>query len=99
MGRGEAQGWAAPRAGRGPSDSGQRCMLAHCMCVCVCARAHAQLCPTACYPIDCSPPGSSVYGILQARVLEWVAIPFSRGFSRPRDGTRVACVYRQVLHC
>ena len=38
-----------------------------------------------------SPPGSSVRGILQARVLEWVAIPFSRASSRPRDGTQVSC--------
>ena len=40
----------------------------------------AHLCPALCTP-DCSPPGSSVYGILQARILEWVAIPFSRGSS------------------
>ena len=46
-----------------------------------------QSCPTLCDPMDCSPPGSSVYGILQARVLEWVAISFSRGSSRPRDQT------------
>ena len=45
----------------------------------------AQSCPTLCDPIDCISPGSSVHGILQARVLEWVAIPFSRGSSRPRD--------------
>ena len=38
-----------------------------------------QLCPTLCNPTDCSPPGSSVHGILQTRILEWVAIPFSRG--------------------
>ena len=38
-----------------------------------------------CDPIDCSPPGSSVRGILQARMLEWVAIPSSRGSSPPRD--------------
>ena len=38
-----------------------------------------QWCPTLCDPMDCSPPGSSVHGILQARILEWVAIPFSRG--------------------
>ena len=37
----------------------------------------AQLCPTLCNLMDCSPPGSSVYGVLQARILEWVAIPFS----------------------
>ena len=39
----------------------------------------AQLCPTVCDPMDCSPPGSSVHGILQARILEWVAISFSSG--------------------
>ena len=41
-------------------------------------------------PMDCSPPGSSVHGILQARILEWVAVPFSRGSSQPRDWTRVS---------
>ena len=46
-----------------------------CVCVCVCVLI-AQSCPTLCDPIDCSPSGSSVYGILQARILEWVTIPF-----------------------
>ena len=41
----------------------------------------AQSCPTLCDPVDCSPPGSSIHGILQARILEWVAISFFRGFS------------------
>ena len=49
-----------------------------------------QSCPTLCNPMDCSPPGSSVHGILQARVLEWVAISFSRGSSRPRDRIQVS---------
>ena len=49
-----------------------------------------QLCPTLCNPTDCSPPGSSVHGILQARILEWVAIPFSRGSSQPRNRTQVS---------
>ena len=44
-----------------------------------------QSCWILCNPMDYSPPGSSVYGILQARILEWVAISFSRGFSQPRD--------------
>ena len=44
---------------------------------------------TLCNPMDCSPPGSSVHGILQARILEWVASPFSRGSSWPRGRTRV----------
>ena len=47
---------------------------------------------TLCDPIDCSPPGSSVHGILQARILECIVIPFSRGPSRPRSGTRVSCI-------
>ena len=52
----------------------------------------AQSCPTLCDPMDCSLPGSSVYWILQARILELVAIPFSRGSSRPRDWTHVSCI-------
>ena len=44
-----------------------------------------QLCPTLCDHVDCSPLGSSVHGILQARILEWDAIPFSRQSSQPRD--------------
>ena len=51
-----------------------------------------QSCLTLCDPVDCSPPGCSVHGISQAVILEWVAVPFSRGSSRPRDGTRVSCV-------
>ena len=58
-------------------------------------------CPTLCNPMDCGPPGSSVHGLLQAGILEWVAIPFSRGSSRPRDWTRVSCipcVGRRILY-
>ena len=50
----------------------------------------AHSCLTLCDPMDCSPPGSSVLGIFQARILEWVAISFSRGSSRPRDQTQVS---------
>ena len=50
----------------------------------------AQLCPTLCNLMDCSLSGSSVHGIFQARILEWVAISFSRGSSRPRDWTQVS---------
>ena len=53
-------------------------------------REAAQSCPTLCDPMDCSPPGSSVQGISQARKLEWVAISFSRGSYWPRDQTRVS---------
>ena len=48
-------------------------------------------CPTFCNPMDYSPPGSSVHGILQARILEWVATLFSRGSSQPRDWNQLSC--------
>ena len=50
----------------------------------------AQSCPTLCYPVDCSLPDSSLHGILQAGILEWVAISFSRESSQPRDQTQVS---------
>ena len=52
----------------------------------------AQSCLTLCDPLDCSLPVSSVHGILQARTLEWVAVPFSRGSSQPRDRTQISRV-------
>ena len=52
----------------------------------------SQSCPTLCDPMDCSLPASSVHGILQARILEWVAMTFSRGSSQPRNQTRVSCI-------
>ena len=52
----------------------------------------AQSCPTLCDPKSCSLPGFSVHGILQARILEWVAIAFSRGSSQPWDQTQVSCI-------
>ena len=52
----------------------------------------AQSCLTFCDPTDCSLPGSSVHGISQARILEWVAISFSRGSSCPRDQIQVSCI-------
>ena len=51
------------------------------------------LCPTLCDPMDCSLPGSSVYGILQARIQKWVAISSSRRASRPRYWTLISCVF------
>ena len=57
----------------------------------------AQLHPTLCDPMDCSLPSSSVHGILQARILEWVAIPFSRGSSQARDQTWVSCIAGRFL--
>ena len=58
----------------------------------------AQSCLTLCDPMGCSWPGSSVHGILQERILEWVAISFSRRSSQPRDRTLVSCIGRQVLY-
>ena len=57
-------------------------------------------CPTLATPMDCSPPGSSVHGILQARILEWVAISFSRGSFQPRDQIclYVSCIGWQILY-
>ena len=66
-----------------------------CVCVCVCSKwcvLAAQSCPSLCVPMDCNPPGYSVHGILQARILERVVIPFSRGSSQPRDQTWVSCI-------
>ena len=70
----------------------------------VSARVHAkslQSCLTLWNPMDCRPPGSSAHGIFQARILEWVAMPSSRGYSPPRDQTCVSwvsCIGRQVLY-
>ena len=66
-------------------------MMMMCVCMCVCVLA-AQLCLTLFEPMNCSLPGSSVHGILQARTLEWIAIPFFRGSSPPRDRTQVSCI-------
>ena len=55
-------------------------------------RLVTQSCLTLCNPMDYRPPGSSVHDILQARVLEWVAVSFSRGSSHPRDQTWVSCI-------
>ena len=55
-------------------------------------------CLTLCNPVGCSPPGSSVYGISQARILEWAAIFLSRESSQLRDGTCVSCISRQILY-
>ena len=68
----------------------------------VCMRAKLlQSCLTLSNLMGCSLPGSSVCGILQTRILEWVAMPFSRGSSQPRDGTPVSyvfCIGRKVLY-
>ena len=60
-----------------------------CVYVCVCVLSHVQF---FCNPMDCSPSGSSLHGISQARILEWVAISSPRGTSQPRDWTHVSCI-------
>ena len=57
----------------------------------ICAKSF-QLCPNLCDSMDSSPPGSSVHGLFQARILEWVAMSSSRGSSWPRNRTRICCV-------
>ena len=58
----------------------------------------AQTCLTLCNPVDCILPGSSIHGILQARILEWVTISFFRRSSKPRDRTLVYLHWRQMLY-
>ena len=58
----------------------------------------AQSRPILCDPVDCSQPGSSVHGILQARILEWVAFPFSRGSSQPRNQTWISYTADRESH-
>jgi len=81
------------------------CMLSHfsrvwlfviSVCVSVCVLV-AQLCLSLCDSMDCSLPGSSVCGILQARILEWAVISFSRGPSQARSPTHISSIGRQVL--
>ena len=76
-----------------------------CACVCVCVRvcvcmcSVAQSCLTLHDAMDCNPPGSSVYGILQARILEWVAMPSSRGSSQ-QQGSKPGLLHcRWILYC
>ena len=66
----------------------------------LCAKS-LQSCPTLCDPVDCSPPGSSVHRTLQARMLEWVALPCTRGSFQLRDLTCisfVSCIDRRALY-
>ena len=63
--------------------------MSGCYCCCCQSLSRVQL---FCNPVDCSLPGSSVHGIFQARILEWVSISYSRGSSLPRDQTQVSCI-------
>ena len=87
--------YKVPRFGRSIEVENRLVVTRACYC---CLAAH--LCPTLCDPMHCSPPGSSVHVISQARILEWVAISFSKGSSRPRDQTFISCIGRCILyHC
>ena len=68
------------------------------VCVYVCLLADLCAAVSLCDPMDCSPPGSSVCWILQARILEWVAISSSTGSSQPRGQTQISCIGRWVLY-
>ena len=57
-----------------------------------------QSCLTICHPMDCGLPGFSVHGVSQPRIVEWVAISFSRASTQPRDWTWVSCIGRWILH-
>ena len=65
---------------------------------CDCCCLVVQLCLTLCDPMHCNPPEYSVHGILQARILGWVAISFSRGSSQPTHRTWVSCIGRRILY-
>ena len=83
------QGWLTPQAGHGVKPTEDVWLLQ----ACCCCRLVTKLSPTLCDPMDCSPPGSSVHAILQARTLEWVAIPVSssrhRGQYMPRSWEKI----------
>ena len=78
--------WQSRRVGGGGRWEGGSRGRRHMYVLCLVA----QSCTTLCDPMDCSPPGSSVHGILQARILEWIAMPSSRGSSQSRDWTQVS---------
>ena len=70
------------------------------MTLCVCVLVDQLLvAPILCDPMNCGPPASSAHGILQARILEWVTIPFSRGSSWARGQTPVSCIALFTLYC
>ena len=73
------------------------CSLNDLHACCSCAQL-LQSFPTLCNSVDFSPPGSSIHGILQARILEWVAIFFSRGYSWPRNQTWVSLIVGRLYH-
>ena len=83
--------WKLPMALLFLGTSSSLCVLVT-LCVCALARAQPLSLVNSMRPMGCSPPGSSVHGILHARILERVAVPSSRGSSRSRDRTRLSCI-------
>ena len=71
-------------------------LLNHIKDACMCAQS-VQSCPTLCNPIDCSQPGPSAHGIFQAITVKWVAMPSSRGSSKPRGRTQVSCTASRFI--
>ena len=103
--------WIAMLSSRESSQSRNRALISYLSCLTdsfatisatsVQFSSVTQSCLTLCDPVDCSPPGFPVHGILQATILEWVAMPSSRGSPQPRDQTPVSyvcCIDRQFLY-
>ena len=82
------------RAGREPREQMPRPLP-----LCESESKVTQFCPTLCHPMDSNLPGSSIRGISQARILEWIAISFSRGSYWPRDWTPVSCIAGRLFYC
>ena len=84
--------WTDMPSSREPSQPRDQTCVSYVSCIGMRSKSF-QSCPTLCDPLDCGPSGSSNYGILQARILKWVAMPFSRGSSQSRDQTYIYYVY------
>ena len=90
--------WAHSSYSVNEDIKGHAC-IPHTVITITCRNAHVRLlhevtqsCPILCDSMDCGPPGFSIHGVFQARILAWVAISFSRGSSPPRDRTQVSCI-------
>ena len=92
-------GWRSVYVHRGGRGSGRVMCLPSCVCLCILLLYRvAKSCPTLCDPMNCSPLGSSLHGVFQARILQQVAISFFRGSSPPWDRTCVSWIGRQVCY-
>ena len=97
----ETQGWRARALWLWKSRRSRSLMLTSFSGTRYTTAAVAKSCLTLCNPVDCSLPGSSAHGILQARILEWVVMPSFRGSTQPRNWTQVSyisCIGRRVLY-